>query len=67
MNIFINGQATDMPDNTSIDDVLQRIGQIQTGGIAVAINDMVIPKSQWAKAHVSDGDKILIIKASQGG
>lgn len=67
MNIFINGQATDMPDNTSIDDVLQRIGQTHTGGIAVAVNDMVVPKSQWAKAQISDGDKILIIKASQGG
>jgi sulfur carrier protein len=67
MNIVINGQATDVPEKTSIDDVLQHIGQLQTGGIAVAVNDMVIPKGQWAKAQINDGDKILIIKASQGG
>ncbi len=67
MNICINGQATDMPQNTSIADVLQHIGQTQTGGIAVAVNDMVVPRGKWSTAQVADGDKILIIKASQGG
>ncbi|MBK3518847.1 sulfur carrier protein ThiS [Carboxylicivirga marina] len=67
MNILINGQATDMPEKTSINNVLQHIEQHQTGGIAVAVNDMVIPKSKWSTSQIIDGDKILIIKASQGG
>ncbi len=67
MNILINGQATDMPDNSTITSVLQHIEQHHTGGIAVAINDMVVPKSQWSDSQISDGDKVLIIKASQGG
>ncbi|WP_439184648.1 sulfur carrier protein ThiS [Carboxylicivirga taeanensis] len=67
MNLFINGQATILPENSSIDDVLKHIGQLQTGGIAVAVNDMVVPKSQWSTSQIADGDKLLIIKASQGG
>jgi len=67
MNILINGQATNMPENSAITDVLLHIQQIQTGGIAVAVNDMVVPKGKWATSQVADGDKILIIKASQGG
>ena len=67
MNIIINGQATELPDTSSIVDVLQHIGQNQKGGIAVALNDMVVPRGQWPKAQISDGDKILIIQASQGG
>ncbi|WP_430814988.1 sulfur carrier protein ThiS [Carboxylicivirga sp. RSCT41] len=67
MNILINGQATDMPDNSTITDVLQHIEQYQKGGIAVAVNDMVVPKGKWGNSQVTDGDKILIIKASQGG
>jgi len=67
MNIIINGHATDLPDNSAISDVLKHIQQTQTGGIAVAINDMVIPKGKWATHQVAEGDKVLIIKASQGG
>ncbi len=67
MNILINGQATVMPENSTITDVLLHIKQIQTGGIAVAINDIVVPKGKWATSMVAEGDKILIIKASQGG
>ncbi|TRX66114.1 sulfur carrier protein ThiS [Carboxylicivirga sp. M1479] len=67
MNITINGQANDMPQNSTIAEVLQHIKQIQTGGIAVAINDTVVPKGKWATSQVAEGDKILIIKASQGG
>jgi sulfur carrier protein len=67
MDIFINGQATQMPDNSTVPDVLQHLGQTQKGGIAVAVNDVVVPKSQWSKAHITDGDKVLIIQASQGG
>lgn len=66
MNVFINGQSTDMPNNSSVKNMLEHIGQ-QSGGIAVAVNDMVIPKSQWSNSHIEEGDKILIIKASQGG
>jgi len=67
MNILINGQATDMPQNSTITDVLLHIEQKQTGGIAVALNDMVVPKGKWTTSQVVDGDKVLIIKASQGG
>jgi len=67
MNILINGQATDVAQNSTISDVLDHISQTQNGGIAVAINDMVVTKRKWATSQVAEGDKILIIKASQGG
>ena len=37
------------------------------GGIAVAINETVVPKSQWTSTLLQENDKVLIIKASQGG
>ena len=36
-------------------------------GIALAINDSVIPKNQWAVTSLSETDDILIITATQGG
>ena len=67
MNILINGQVADMPENSTVSDVLLHIKQTQTGGIAAAVNNMVVPKGKWAAYQVAEGDKILIIKASQGG
>jgi sulfur carrier protein len=36
-------------------------------GIAVAVNDTVIPKSKWMTEPVSEGASIEIIRAVQGG
>ena len=36
-------------------------------GIAVAINNTVIPKSNWNSHLLTDSDTILIISATQGG
>ena len=36
-------------------------------GLAVAISSRVVPKTEWADTAISDGDEVLIIKATQGG
>jgi sulfur carrier protein len=36
-------------------------------GIAIAINNKVIPKTEWHKQTISANDNVLIIKATQGG
>lgn len=36
-------------------------------GIAVAINDEILPKSNWESYFVRENDNILIITATQGG
>lgn len=36
-------------------------------GIAVAVNNTVIPRSEWGSSVISDKNNVLIIKATQGG
>lgn len=36
-------------------------------GYAVAINDEIVPKSTWQTATISDGDRIELLTAVQGG
>jgi thiamine biosynthesis protein ThiS len=36
-------------------------------GIAVAVNDSIVPDSQWLSFALHDGDKILVVAAAQGG
>ncbi len=67
MTITLNGKELDIPQNINILDLLALIKQKDYGGIAIAINDMVVPKSKWEKSTITKGDKVLLIKASQGG
>lgn len=36
-------------------------------GIAVALNNRIIPLSAWAETILNDKDSVLIITATQGG
>nr|WP_321450609.1 sulfur carrier protein ThiS [uncultured Carboxylicivirga sp.] len=67
MNITVNGQEQIFSESKTVLDVLTNLNQHYQGGIAVALNDCVVPKRKWETSQLSDGDKILIIKASQGG
>lgn len=38
-----------------------------TQGIAIAVNEQVIPKAEWATRLLQDKDEVLLIRATQGG
>lgn len=67
MEITLNDQNQSVKENSSLNDlVLSQLGDKQKG-IAVAVNDTVIPKSEWENHIIKSNDQILIIKATQGG
>lgn len=39
----------------------------ETRGIAVALNDSVVPRSAWGSTALSEGDTIEIVKPFRGG
>lgn len=68
MEIKINNQKTSLPDTgLTVQDLLDRELPDKQNGIALAINNTVIPKSEWNSRHISEHDQILIISATQGG
>jgi sulfur carrier protein len=36
-------------------------------GIAAAINGVVVPRAAWASRALAEGDRVLVIRATQGG
>lgn len=36
-------------------------------GMAIAVNEMVVPKALWNDYTINNNDKIIVIKATQGG
>lgn len=39
----------------------------KTAGVAVAVNQQVIPKSDWINTELKENDQVIIIRATQGG
>ncbi|MEU6850776.1 sulfur carrier protein ThiS [Actinacidiphila alni] len=38
-----------------------------TSGVAAALNETVVPRTRWAATPLSDGDRVEILTAVQGG
>ncbi|MBD0831275.1 sulfur carrier protein ThiS [Aestuariibaculum sediminum] len=66
ITIQLNEQTLKIDKNIKISELLQQENFPQLG-IAVAINQQIISKSNWDMQHLHDGDNILIIQATQGG
>ncbi|TXC78644.1 sulfur carrier protein ThiS [Luteibaculum oceani] len=66
MQVYYNGEAVDLNSATKVSDFLA-LQSIAPNGVAVAINNKVIPKTNWSKTELKDQDKILVITAAQGG
>ncbi|GAB2876022.1 sulfur carrier protein ThiS [Nocardioides pacificus] len=64
MTITLNGLPFDLPDAWSIADILA--GR-ESRGLAVAVNDAVVPRGQHATHVLVDGDRVEIVTAVQGG
>lgn len=68
MELKINNQIKQFQaDVLHIQDVLDIENSQKQNGIAVAINNIVIPKSNWNSHILEETDEILIISATQGG
>ena len=66
MRVKLNGVVMDFPPNAALLDCLER-KSIPLDGIAVAINQQVIPRSQWHQTKVNDADEISVFQAIAGG
>lgn len=68
MNIKINGEELTISENISLYDfVLMRSNNSEPKGVAVALNETIVPKSKWKDTLVNENDNIEIVHAVQGG
>ncbi|CAM3490430.1 MULTISPECIES: sulfur carrier protein ThiS [Sphingobacterium] len=68
MELTINHQIRFFdPAPNSLADLLQAELSGKTQGVAVALNNQVIPKNDWSKTYLQSNDQLLLITATQGG
>jgi sulfur carrier protein len=67
MEITVNQQSYSVSEACTIQQMLDTVLLQPAKGIAVAVNQEIIAKSNWSNHFLESGDNITIIKATQGG
>ena len=66
MTIVLNGDATTVTLGATVGAMVDGLGKGRKG-VAVALNDEVVPRSRWDATALRDHDRVEILTASQGG
>jgi len=66
MNIYLNGEARQVPDKCSAAQLVEELG---LGGkrIAMEINREIVPRSSYGETTLKADDKVEIVHAIGGG
>ncbi|PHM74505.1 sulfur carrier protein ThiS [Xenorhabdus kozodoii] len=71
MNIIVNDQPMTLGAPMTVQQFLEHqfLEQIERtqSGTALAINQTIIPRSEWQTHQINDGDTILLFQAIAGG
>jgi len=67
MEIVINNEQKIVREGTSVSDVAFAILQLNPAGMAIAINNSIVPKHLWESTLLQADDNMLVIKACSGG
>jgi sulfur carrier protein len=65
MKINLNGRTVDVPDGTSVGDVVRTRTEHRL--VAVARNAEVVPRGEWDSTRLADGDDVEVLAPVAGG
>ncbi|MFG1607360.1 sulfur carrier protein ThiS [Actinoplanes sp. NPDC049265] len=66
MTILVNGDQATFPPDATVASLVAGLTRAERG-VAVALNGEVVPRSEWAGTGLSDGDRVEVLTAAQGG
>ena len=67
LTIRVNGEPRSLARPATLHDLVCELGLADRKGVAVAVNDAVAPRASWATHALADGDRVILIRAAQGG
>jgi sulfur carrier protein len=69
MLLTVNGASIEVPGPGApgLLDVLAAAGMDDLRGIAIALDEEVVPRSDWATCRLHEGQRVEVVRASQGG
>lgn len=66
IEVYLNGKRTRVRPVITVEGVVTQM-RSDPRGVAVALNEEVVPRSRWAATRLTHGDRIEVLVATQGG
>lgn len=66
VHFFLNGATCSVDHQCSIEELLA-LRSLPREGIAIAINNEVVPRNRWPVLTIKPNDNIIVVTANQGG
>jgi sulfur carrier protein len=68
MSIRVNGELQEHRSGETLEDLVVRVARSQDPrGVAVALDDEIVPRSRWKEVQVADESRVEIMRISAGG
>ena len=68
MKIVVNGNEREVADRITVAELVRALDSARAGrGVAVAVEAQVVPRSEWDRAQLSEGQRVEVLGAIQGG
>lgn len=66
MHVQLNGEAFELPDGTTVAELIDRL-DLAGRRVAVELNLDIVPRSQHATTALREGDQVEVVHAIGGG
>ncbi|MFE0191771.1 sulfur carrier protein ThiS [Streptomyces sp. NPDC059008] len=66
VSVSVNGEAREIPGGLTLDRLVATLSAAPTG-VAAALNEVVVPRTQWPTTPLAEGDRVEVLTAVQGG
>jgi thiazole synthase len=68
MTVEVNGKSVRLPESATVAAAIEASGaEPKRGGVAVAVDGEVVPRSEWADTTLREGQHVEVLAAIQGG
>jgi sulfur carrier protein len=66
VTVLVNGERRRLAADTALDTLVTALSAAPSG-VAAALNETVVPRAQWPKTLLREGDRVEVLTAVQGG
>jgi sulfur carrier protein len=66
MKVIVNGEAREVPEGTTVAELVAAVTPAESG-VAAALNDEVVRRSDWEATTLREADRLEVLIAVQGG
>lgn len=66
MKIQVNNKEVEISQESTLVQLTEQL-QLPAQGVAIAVNNKMIPRAEWEQFVLHENDRLVIIKAACGG